>query len=274
MRRFALFGVVGIAGLALLFAQSGRLTPTIQHGEGAPSGSCAYIDLYVDSATGDLYNGVDSGRTVGCVWQKKANADDVGEGGGTPGGADTEIQLNDGGEFGGDAGFTYNKTTNIASLAGGLTPGGDGCFGFVCRKTVTLTDAEIKALGSVPKVIVPAAGEGTILMPVGAVLLAESATLYETLAATDDAHDLALTVNGVAVTHWMSSNLTFSAIGGRWTKMYENDAIDENGLPDSGGNFLENEPIELWNWSGVDYTAGNAANTLTVVCYYTVIEAP
>jgi hypothetical protein len=40
--------------------------------------------------------------------------------GGTPGGADTQVQFNDAGAFGGDAGLTYNKTTDYAALAGGL----------------------------------------------------------------------------------------------------------------------------------------------------------
>lgn len=37
-----------------------------------------------------------------------------------PGGSDTQVQFNDGGVFGGDAGFVYNKTTDVATLAGGL----------------------------------------------------------------------------------------------------------------------------------------------------------
>lgn len=38
-------------------------------------------------------------------------------GGATPGGSDTQVQFNDGGSaLGGDAGFTYNKTTNTATL--------------------------------------------------------------------------------------------------------------------------------------------------------------
>ena len=36
----------------------------------------------------------------------------VGGGSGTPGGSDTQVQFNDAGAFGGDAGLTYNKTTN------------------------------------------------------------------------------------------------------------------------------------------------------------------
>ena len=34
----------------------------------------------------------------------------------TPGGLDTEVQFNDGGFFGGDSGFTYNKTTNTLTV--------------------------------------------------------------------------------------------------------------------------------------------------------------
>lgn len=39
----------------------------------------------------------------------------------TPGGSDTQVQFNDAGAFGGDAGFTYNKTTDTLTLAGGLS---------------------------------------------------------------------------------------------------------------------------------------------------------
>ena len=36
-------------------------------------------------------------------------------GGGTPGGASTQVQFNDGGSFGGDEGLTYNKSTEVLS---------------------------------------------------------------------------------------------------------------------------------------------------------------
>jgi hypothetical protein len=45
----------------------------------------------------------------------------AGGGGGTPGGVDTQVQFNDGGAFGGDAGLTYNKTTDELTLAGDLS---------------------------------------------------------------------------------------------------------------------------------------------------------
>ncbi len=42
---------------------------------------------------------------------------DTAAGGGTPGGSDTQVQFNDGGSFGGDAGLTYNKTTDVLTIA-------------------------------------------------------------------------------------------------------------------------------------------------------------
>lgn len=39
-------------------------------------------------------------------------------GGGSPGGSDTQVQFNDGGSFGGDAGLTYDKTTDALSVGG------------------------------------------------------------------------------------------------------------------------------------------------------------
>lgn len=42
---------------------------------------------------------------------------------GSPGGSDTQVQFNDGGAFGGDAGFTYDKTTGNGALAGDFTIG-------------------------------------------------------------------------------------------------------------------------------------------------------
>ena len=41
--------------------------------------------------------------------------------GGSPGGADTNVQFNDGGSFGGESTFTYNKTTNTVTVSNYLT---------------------------------------------------------------------------------------------------------------------------------------------------------
>lgn len=44
-------------------------------------------------------------------------------GSGTPGGANTQVQFNDAGSFGGDGGLTYNKTTDTLTINGGLLVG-------------------------------------------------------------------------------------------------------------------------------------------------------
>jgi hypothetical protein len=46
-------------------------------------------------------------------------------GGGTPGGANTQIQFNDGGVFGGTAGLTFNKTTNAVATTGTFSATGN-----------------------------------------------------------------------------------------------------------------------------------------------------
>ena len=48
----------------------------------------------------------------------------TGSGSGTPGGSDTQVQFNDGGAFGGDAGLTYNNTTDTLSVVN-ITASGD-----------------------------------------------------------------------------------------------------------------------------------------------------
>lgn len=54
------------------------------------------------------------------VWNASAskweNVNPSGGGSGSPGGSDTEVQFNDGGSFGGDAGLTYDKSTGNLSL--------------------------------------------------------------------------------------------------------------------------------------------------------------
>jgi len=65
----------------------------------------------------------------------------AGAGGGTPAGSDTQVQFNDGGAFGGDAGITYDKTTDALSVSGSvkssLLIGGDGTTSDLILKVTT-----------------------------------------------------------------------------------------------------------------------------------------
>ena len=53
----------------------------------------------------------------GLTWAPGGNG---GGGNGSPGGANTQVQFNNAGNFGGDAGFTYNSITNVLSVSGNI----------------------------------------------------------------------------------------------------------------------------------------------------------
>lgn len=59
-----------------------------------------------------------------------------GGGNGTPGGANTQIQYNDSGTFGGDSGFTYNKSTNTMAVEN-VNVTGETNLGSVANVTIT-----------------------------------------------------------------------------------------------------------------------------------------
>lgn len=83
-------------------------------------------DLAGKASTSHSHSGLAPvGGTVGQVLKKNSSTDydyswaaDSTGAGGSPGGSDTQIQFNDGGAFGGDADFTWNKTTNDLVLGG------------------------------------------------------------------------------------------------------------------------------------------------------------
>ena len=102
-------------GVKITFNPDGT-NPGINVGSyaGVPS-SLANGDLWYDSTANALKARI-NGSTVS-----------LGAGGsGTPGGADTQVQFNDAGSFGGDSALTYNKTTDALTLSGTLLMNGQG----------------------------------------------------------------------------------------------------------------------------------------------------
>jgi hypothetical protein len=63
-------------------------------------------------------------------------------GGGTPGGANTQIQFNDSGTFGGSAALIFNKTSNAVTATGNIT-GGNILTGGLISATGTITGSSL-----------------------------------------------------------------------------------------------------------------------------------
>tara|TARA_Y100000296_G_C5173096_1_gene258438 strand:+ start:1917 stop:3107 length:1191 start_codon:yes stop_codon:yes gene_type:complete len=118
----------GTAGDALITNGSGTLSFTTISGGGSSTLEALSDTTITNPANTEIltYNG--------SAWVNSASA------GGAPGGIDTQVQFNDGGStFGGDAGFTYNKTTDVVTA---------GSFATTAAGTPTLssnTGVEISA---------------------------------------------------------------------------------------------------------------------------------
>ena len=88
---------------------SGPIVPPLEVSDEADGGSVSGRPITTIEVTDGTLTV--SGRT--------ATIDTSGSGG-VPGGSDTEVQFNNAGAFGGDSGFTYNRTTNVATVTGGV----------------------------------------------------------------------------------------------------------------------------------------------------------
>jgi hypothetical protein len=118
----------GTNGYVLQTDGTGNLSWTTQSGgggNGTPGGSNAQIqynlngefagdpDLVWDAGTGRLLT---SAIEPGAIYTDEyyyANGEPFSSGNGVPSGSNTQIQFNDAGAFGGNTGFTFNKTTGI-----------------------------------------------------------------------------------------------------------------------------------------------------------------
>jgi hypothetical protein len=89
-------------------------------------------------------------------------------GGGSPGGSDTQVQFNDGDSFGGDAGLTYNKTTDL--LTG---------VNITATGNVSLGDSNYLNIGAGPDLSVYHDGSNSYIDDVGTgSLFVRSGTTY------------------------------------------------------------------------------------------------
>lgn len=75
-----------------------------------------------------------------------------------PGGADTQVQYNDGGAFGGDAGLVFNETTNALTVGGDLLTSGAQAGVSTTGAAAVLTAASSNASASPQVALVRSAG--------------------------------------------------------------------------------------------------------------------
>lgn len=108
------YGEVYVSGVSVLNVASANITgilPLVNGGTNQASWTASRC-VQVNSA--------------GTALEAAAAACGSGGGGGTPGGSNTQVQFNDSSAFGGDAGLTYNKTTDTLTIAGAMIVGSSG----------------------------------------------------------------------------------------------------------------------------------------------------
>jgi hypothetical protein len=150
----------------------------------------------------------------------------------------------------------------------------------VLSATVTLTDAEIKALPTTYKQIVPAPGAGKMLNFISSIINLDATAGAYTNIITDGllfvGHDDYLSeascfANMPTGASKNISSLTASTISNSTYAGYLGYAIAV--INNYSFTDLENKPLKLHaiNTEG-DFTGGNAANTLQITVYYTITD--
>lgn len=104
-----------------------------RRGTSAPSTGLSQYELAVDTTNKRIYVG-----NVG------GSGDLIGS---APGGSDTYIQFNDGGNLGGDSGLTFNKTTDTVTVAGDLAVNGGDITTTLATATLMNTTATNLSIG-------------------------------------------------------------------------------------------------------------------------------
>lgn len=170
-------------------------------------------------------------------------------GGGSPGGSNTQVQFNDSGSFGGDAGFTYNKTTDTVNVAGNVE-----AVGLIFSKSALVLEET---------------GAGTDVIAIQAPnSIASGYTL--TLPVDDGSAGQLLSTDGSGILSWVTSS---AVPGGAEGSVQFNNAGAFTGVGNSfffdpgnnlfGVSFVGNAPDALGFFDDV----GGGSNVISRLCY-------
>lgn len=146
----------------------------------------------------------------------------------------------------------------------------------IFQATITLNNAQIKALPSTPVEILPAPGEGKVILPIGMVFVLDcSAGAYDNVANASPqlfsgASSQALSTAKPSLA-WAPGAVSVRAIvsGGEFYVLsgaFDGSVSGDGGLEINAALTLK----DLWN--GSDYTEGHDDNTLKIFLLFIVVD--
>lgn len=148
----------------------------------------------------------------------------------------------------------------LQEAAGGAVSGGSGLLQVA---TMTLTDAQIKALGEVPVEVIPAPGANKLLLPISAVAVLNCAAgAYTGLTGTP------------AVVLWYENQDTIAegyATSFPWGHAADHQDLNMAVVAQNGPNENNAIVITMTSQDG-DLANGHADNTLNVTVYYVIVD--
>ena len=212
-----------------------------KRGSGTPSTGLTQYELAVDTTNKRIYigNSGGSGDLIGSA----------------PGGSDTQVQFNDSGNLGGDAGLTYNKTTDTLTVTGNLAVnGGD----------ITTTASTVSVMDDA------SATNATAFR--SASTLTFGATTGNTTVRNNLTTTLDLAVNGGDITTSSATATVFNttatnlSVGGAAT------TLTMGGT--SGTASIRNASLKLGNTTSTITTNTSSSNSITLNPYGNVIVSP